>query len=218
MEIVLQAASLEVVRVGAPRRSGRAVVLGAAVAIGSCAFAGCGEAGDHEPPVPLAAAAVVEEEAIVVEPEPKEEEEPAELAFDAEEARVRRFEASPGFTPDPLLHRASTAGGPIDANVEDERCRGWLASKPDFLFDARRPFAELGVMVASEVDTTLVVVGPNGQLRCADDDDGAHPVVRELFEPGLHRIWVGTKEPGVKAEYVLALSELDEWRPSRLPN
>src|SRR5690606_10267565 len=180
MEIVLQTASFD--GRSAPRRGGRAVVLGAAVAIGSCSLAGCGDASDQEPKVPaLAAATVMEEdvEEVVAEPPPAE----LELELEAEEGRVDTLAAAPGLTPDPLTHRGTTTAGSIDAHLEDDRCRGWLAPTPDFVFDAQRPFAELAVMVASEADTTLFIIGPDGEPRCSDDEDGTQPVVRGLFGP-----------------------------------
>src|SRR5690606_36978296 len=120
------------------------------------------------------------------------------------------------FTPDPLTHRGTTTAGSIHAHLEDDRCRGWLAPTPDFVFDAQRPFAELAVMVASEADTTLFIIGPDGEPRCSDDEDGTQPVVRGLFGTGLQRVWVGTSAPAVSADYLLSLTELENSRPSPL--
>jgi hypothetical protein len=206
MEILLQ--------IDVPRRASRAVVLGAAVAIGS-SLAACGDTSERDvPSVPVLAASIShdadhESELVAVDEEET-------LSLDADEGRLETFEASPGFTPDPLIHEGTTAGGPIDGHDEDDRCHGWLAPEPDFVFTAHRPFAELAVMVASEEDTTLFVVGPDGEPRCGDDDDGVQPMVRGLFTEGTHRVWVGTSAPDVTAHYLLALSELEESRPSRL--
>ena len=202
------------------RRAGRAVVLGAAVAIGSCSLAACGEANDHEThnvPVLAATAHDADDEGeIGAAPLEEEEDDGDVLSLEAVEGRVDTFVTSPGFTPDPLTHQGTTSGGAIDGHAEDDRCHGWLAPEPDFVFTARRPFAELAVMVASEEDTTLFVIGPDGEPRCGDDEDGEQPVVRGLFAEGTHRIWVGTAAPNVSARYVLALSELEDSRPSRL--
>lgn len=220
-------ASLELVQSGPPRggapvpfawcrvesRAGRAVVLGAAVAIGGCSLSACGE-GEREPEMPELAAASVPEDSEIEELVPLEDDD--SLALDADEGRLGTFAASPGFTPDPLIHEGTTVAGVIDAETVDERCRGWLSSQPDFVLDASWPFAELALMVRSEADTTLVIVGPDGELRCGDDEDGAQPVVRGLFEPGTYRVWVGTRAPDVSVPYALALSELEETSPSRL--
>jgi hypothetical protein len=153
------------------------------------------------------------EEPVVVE---RREHVDDSLAFEAETGRVGTFETSPGFTPDPLVHEGTTSGGPIDASQIDERCTGFVGHEPDFVFTARRPFAELAVMAASERDTTLIVVGPDGETRCSDDVEGTHPIVRALFEPGTYRVWVGTAERGTSARFVFALSELDGSLPSNL--
>lgn len=212
MEIALETACFEGRLLAPPRRAGRAVAFGAAVAIGGCSIAGCGDPSAQEPKMPeLAAATVIEDEVIEA---PIEED--VSLALEAREGRVDTLDASPGFTPDPLTHEGTTVGGPIDGHYEDDRCRGWLAPEPDFVFNAHRPFAELAVMVASEEDTTLFVVGPDGEPRCGDDEEGTQPIVRGLFAQGTHRVWVGTGAPDVTAHYVLAFSELDDSRPSRL--
>ena len=212
MEISLQ--------IDGPRRAGRAVALGAAVAIGSCSLAACGDANDREthnvPALAATAHDADDEGEIGAAPLEEEEETEAMLSLEAEEGRLDTFVTSPGFTPDPLTREGTTSGGVIDGQAEDDRCHGWLAPEPDFVFTARRPFAELAVMVASEEDTTLFVVGPDGEPRCGDDEDGEQPVVRGLFAEGTHRIWVGTAAPDVSTRYVLALSELEESRPSRL--
>lgn len=191
---------------------GRAAVLGATIAFGSCALVGCGDDADHasKPPVLSAAAALSQDDEV------EREEEPPTLSVDAEEGRVGTFDASPGFTPDPMTHPGTTAGGPIDASHEDERCHGWLAPEPDYVITADRAFAELALMVGSSEDTTLYVLGPDHEARCADDEEGHDPVIRGAFDPGVYRVWVGTRTPGREAPYVLALSELDDTAPSQL--
>ena len=86
----------------------------------------------------------------------------------------------------------------------------------DVVFTAERPFAELAIMVASEADTMLFVLDPEGEARCGDDDDGEHPIVRGLFAQGVYRVWVGAEERDASGPFVLALTELDDSRPSRL--
>lgn len=191
------------------RRAGRAVVLGATIAFGSCTLAACGDGADYSPKMPLLAAASL----------PAHEDEVDEvetLALDAQEGSVATLEASPGFTPDPLTHAGTTRETSIEASDVDERCAGWLAAEPDYVLTADRPFSELAVMVASAEDATLFIVGPDGEARCGDDEDGANPIVRGLFVPGTHRVWVGAPAPDVTVSYVLALSELDDTLPSRL--
>lgn len=192
------------------RRAGRAVVLGATIAFGSCTLAACADGADHAEKVPLlAATASLPSEQEEIEDEPT-------LALDADEGSVATLQASPGFTPDPLTHDGTTAPTSLAANEVDERCEGWLAPEPDFVLTADRPFSELALMAASRDDVTLFIMGPDGEARCADDDEGTNPIVRGLFGPGTYRVWVGTAEREAEVPYVLALSELDDTVPSRL--
>lgn len=191
-----------------PRSQKRgAMVLSATLALGSCQMASCNDA-DEDKAASTASAThspLDEETSATAEPD-----------IDATEARVAEIETSPGFTPDPTTCSGTTAGGPLDVNHLDDRCHGWVDSQPDAILQAARPFAELAVMAASRDDATLLVVGPDGEARCGDDEDGTNPVVRGFFAAGLHRVWVGTRERGVEAAFVLGLSELDDARPSSL--
>ncbi len=191
------------------RRAGRAAVLGATIAFGSCTLAACGDVSDEAAKMPLLAAASL----------PAYEEggvEEAALSLEADEGSVATITATPGFTPDPLVRAGSTSEGAIDAHDVDERCRGWVSAEPDVVISAERPFAELAVMAAATEDITLLVIDPEGEARCGDDEDGTNPIVRGLFEAGTHRVWVGTASPSSRARFVLALSELDDTLPSRL--
>ncbi len=160
----------------------------------------CGEEGHFDPKVPenIAARAPIEEQ-------PNE----AALRRDAQRGRHDTFAASPGFTPDPWTHPGRTDGAAIDAHQLDERCHGWVAIDPDFVVEADRPFAELTLRIDSREDTTLFVVGPDGEARCANDEDGQNPVLRGPFGRGVHRIWVGARRRETNHPYVFALSELD---------
>lgn len=190
------------------------MVLGATLALGGCSLAGCGEESPPEPKLPPLAdvrAAVVEE--------PVEQERAVQLDRPDVEAELARFgtiEAAPGFVPDPLIQSGQAAGGPVDARQYDERCTGWIAAQPDVILHTPRPFAELSVMVASAEDTSLMIVGPDGDARCGDDEDGSMPIVRGPFAAGEHRVWVGIARAGAEAPFSLALSELEESSPSAL--
>lgn len=188
--------------------AGAAVVLGATLALGGCSLTGCDGTSDYDKMPSLTTVAPVQQTE-----EPPAPEDPD---IDAEEGTLASVTVAPGFTPDPHVEEGTTAGGPVDASRFDERCDGWIAAAPDVVIETPRPFAELTVMVASREDTTLVLVGPDGQPRCADDSDGTHPLIRGDFAAGLHRVWVGTRERGAEASFVLAMSELDDSVPSSL--
>lgn len=209
-----------IARSGGRRRG--AMVLGATLALGGCSLGGCAEEPDLEPQMPAlegSSSSSDEPEAeaeVGGEDEVEEEAGPTTPDLEAEEGRVGDLEATPGFVPDPLTQVGRTAGGPLDAHALDDRCTGWIAAQPDVILRTPRPFAELSVMVASAEDTSLMVVGPDGERRCGDDQDGAHPIVRGLFGAGEHRIWVGTARRGASAAFSLALSELESSTPSSL--
>lgn len=190
------------------RRTPRALALGASLAFGSCHLSAC-EHAPPEPPHALVAVATTTAEA--------PDEAPITLDREAERASVADVTTSPGFTPDPQVFEGTTSGGPVDLEAEDERCHGWVARMPDAILRAPRPFAELVVMAASREDLTLAVAAEDGVLRCGDDEDGTHPLVRGELPRGVYRVWVGTRRRGARVPFVLALSELDDSQPSSLP-
>src|SRR5690606_7957645 len=120
------------------------------------------------------------------------------------------------FMPDPTTQSGTTSGGPFDAHTHDERCEGWIARQPDAMLRAHRPFAELAIMAAARTETTLMVVGPDGEARCASGRDEQSPVARAACGRGVPRVWVGTRRRGEQARYVLALTELEDTDPATL--
>lgn len=191
-----------------PCRTGRAMVLGATLALGGCTLAACTDDVDFEPKMPSLAATTTEHE--LNDPEPNEPD------VSSPRARLDQLDASPGFAPDPMVEHGLTSGGAVDLEAFDDRCRGWTSRDPDFVVEADRPFAELSLMVRADEDATLLVIGPDGEPRCGDDEDGTHPVVRGSFAAGRIRVWVGTDRRGAEIPFMLGLSELDDSLPSAL--
>lgn len=187
-------------------RGPKALALGATIALGSCQLAACADPPQEVRGAPLSAAAPTHEAPA----------DPVELDLDGDEATYADVSTSPGFTPDPQTFAGTTAGGPVDLERVDERCHGWAAGDPDAIVRATRPFAELLIMAASAEDVTLAVLDPDGELRCGDDEEGTHPIVRGELSPGVYRVWVGTHRPGARAPFTLALTELDDAQPSSL--
>jgi len=89
------------------------------------------------------------------------------------------------------------AGGDVDAFAANNACAGFVADVPDYVINyqggSRGPL-DLGVESAE--DTTLVVVGPNGQVYCNDDDLDLNPAL-SIASPaaGNYGVWVGTFNP-----------------------
>lgn len=125
---------------------------------------------------------------------------------------------SSGFLPDPQTQRGQ-AGGAMQASTltgGNGDCRGWVPATPQHTLMLGSNFANLRVIVSSAQDTTLVVRGPDGAYRCADDSDMLNPIVEGAFAPGTYQIWVGAYSQGITAPYVIGFSELSSVTPDSL--
>ncbi|MFN3170204.1 MAG: hypothetical protein ACE37E_05885 [Hyphomicrobiales bacterium] len=86
------------------------------------------------------------------------------------------------------------AGGALRASSVNGNCSGWIADVPDYTIDFRgQGRVPLEISVQSRIDTTLVVVGPDGAIYCNDDGDGLDPALT-ISNPmaGDYALWVGT--------------------------
>ncbi|MBX7194347.1 MAG: hypothetical protein K1X94_19990 [Sandaracinaceae bacterium] len=112
---------------------------------------------------------------------------------------------SPGFT-DPMIYHG-LAGGPRDAaSTLGAECRGQIAMQPNHRFQLDGSFSTLRFLVRGDVDLTLAVRTPGGQLRCNDDTDGLNPVVEGAFEPGIYEVYVGLYSAGAASPYDLGVT------------
>ena len=115
---------------------------------------------------------------------------------------------NPGFVPDPHVVQG-TSGGSIDATTLNAACRGWVSQTPDHIFMAGGPFGNLRFLVnGGPQDLTLVVQKPDGSYACNDDAEGRNPIVQGTFAAGPHKLWVGSYNQGVNAQYNLGITEL----------
>ena len=125
---------------------------------------------------------------------------------------------SPGFMPDPIVQQGA-AGGPVDASAAapGAGCTGHIAQQPNHVLQVTAPFSRLRIVVSSRADTTLMVRGPDGSVRCVDDTNGdVNPVLEGAFAPGPHTVFVGTYQPGAPAAYVIGFTELAQVTPQTL--
>ena len=117
-----------------------------------------------------------------------------------------------GFTPDPHIVNVR-AGGGTAVNQDLAQCNGHVSVNPDFRLDwTGGGSLPLILSVASSVDTTLLVRGPDGAFACDDDggEQAANPSLRyNSPASGAYEIWVGTftSEDG-GAQAALHISEL----------
>jgi len=89
----------------------------------------------------------------------------------------------------------------------NHKCLGYGDPKPDHVLILEKPFANLTLRVRSNTDTTLVVQGPDGVVRCGDDTGNSRnaSISDDNWKAGTYRIWVGTANPGTQQDYTLTV-------------
>jgi hypothetical protein len=108
-------------------------------------------------------------------------------------ANYGSVELTESFGPDPYTVDVQ-AGGPQAAEyAATSYCRGFVSSAPDFQVVYIAEGEELYLSVLSEVDTTLVVLKPDGSWACDDDRRDFNPGLRfDDPDAGTYHVWVGT--------------------------
>ena len=130
--------------------------------------------------------------------------------------RYGRHALAPGFSPAPFT-QAALSGGDIDIKALNlgANCLGYAASDPDFALELSAPFDLVTFLIASDVDTTLIVNLPNGSWVCNDDTNGLNPaLVLHRAGAGVYRIWIGSYAAETYEEAVLYVAETG---PEALP-
>lgn len=79
--------------------------------------------------------------------------------------------------------------------VEGTQCNGYIGGTPDYTFAWSGTTDELRIFFEGDADTTLLVVGPNGQVWCNDDaamGDNSNPLLT-ISDPveGNYAVFVG---------------------------
>lgn len=92
--------------------------------------------------------------------------------------RYGRHALAPGFSPAPFTY-AALSGGDIDVKALNlgANCLGFAARDPDFALELSVPFDLVTFLIASDIDTTLIVNLPNGSWACNDDTNGLNPAL-----------------------------------------
>jgi hypothetical protein len=96
----------------------------------------------------------------------------------------------------------------VVGNTDRDRnkCLGFGDPKPDHIMQLKGKFSSLTLKVdSSGKDTTLVVVAPNGEIRCGDDTGSKKDAsirATDLTE-GAYKVWVGSPDPGTQINYRL---------------
>ena len=122
-----------------------------------------------------------------------------------------------GFMPDPHV-LAGTAGGNIRGGDIDRRCRGYYNPQPSHVLNSRTGFRNIRFVVNSGIDTTLLVMLPNGQIVCDDDGgNGLNPLISTNAPAGPIRVWVGVYRAGATGQYNIGFSELPSVGTQQIP-
>ena len=97
-----------------------------------------------------------------------------------------------GFDEDPYRVEV-TSGGSVDASTIASGCTGMVARSPDFQLTYDAGNLPLTFGVNGQVDTTLVINGPDGRWTC-DDDSGGNTdpeITYSRPQSGTYDVWVG---------------------------
>jgi hypothetical protein len=105
--------------------------------------------------------------------------------------------------------------------VKTKGCAGLVAAQPDYTFDWSGQSKDLRIFFESELDSTLLVVGPNGLVACSDDRQAGaniNPFV-DLPNPaeGSYAVYVGRLNPAQPVKGTLTITEAADAEPVSLP-
>jgi hypothetical protein len=87
-------------------------------------------------------------------------------------------------------------------------CIGFGDPTPDHTMTLTKKAGRLSFQVDSKgVDTTIVILGPDGDLRCGDDTGSKKDASLEEadWKPGVYQIWVGSMKPSIRQTYRLTV-------------
>ena len=117
-------------------------------------------------------------------------------------------------TANPVGRLSGFTGGSIslpaiisNMDYRNNRCLGFGDSKPDHILTLEQSFPSLSLRVSSGSDTTLVVQGADGIVRCGDDTGAQKDasIVDTNWKAGVYRIWVGSSAPSSQRNYRLTI-------------
>ncbi len=135
----------------------------------------------------------------------------ANVSAIAQEANFGKVALS---TANPVGRLSGSTGGSIslpaiisNMDYRNNRCLGFGDSKPDHILTLEQNFPSLSLRVSSGSDTTLVVQGADGIVRCGDDTGAQKDasIVDTNWKPGIYRIWVGSAAPSSQRNYRLTI-------------
>ncbi|AFZ14441.1 hypothetical protein Cri9333_3622 [Crinalium epipsammum PCC 9333] len=131
----------------------------------------------------------------------------------AENANFGELTLTPGFKKTSI--RGYTDGSyslPSIANRDrnNNACIGFASPAPDHVIILQKDFARLQIKVNSRgKDTTLVIKGPGGTIRCGDDTGKTKDasISDTKWKAGEYQVWVGSIESKQTWNYTLFIQE-----------
>jgi hypothetical protein len=104
--------------------------------------------------------------------------------------------------------------------IKARGCAGLLADKPDYTFDWSGQSKNLRIFFEGELDSSLLVLGPNGLAICNDDAEAGanvNPVV-DVSNPaeGTYLVYVGRLNPTQPVKGKLTITEAADAKPANL--
>lgn len=133
----------------------------------------------------------------------------------AQAANFSSLTLSLGFPPSTGIVTGFTGGGySLSAIANRDRynrhCIGFGDPSPDHIIVLEKDFPRLKIQVNSGGhDTTLLIQGSDGSIRCGDDTGSNKDASVEdtNWKAGTYRVWVGVFNPGVERRYTLSIEE-----------
>jgi hypothetical protein len=102
----------------------------------------------------------------------------------------------------------STSLPAVVANTDrrGNRCLGFADPKPDHVMQLPKALGKLSFQVDSGSASTLVIVGPDGTVRCSTGGNKKDAQMEETnWQAGSYQVWVGSMTPGKKRNYRLVV-------------
>lgn len=134
----------------------------------------------------------------------------AAAAADAPTENYQPITLEANFLPDPAIGTGES-GGSRDAtefgSTTQGPCVGMIDTTADHRVTLQVSFDFLRFRVHSEVDTSLVILGPNGARYCNDDTVGLDPAIEGAFPAGEYEVYIGTVG-GTDGAYRLEITEM----------
>lgn len=120
---------------------------------------------------------------------------------------------STGFTPDPVVIEGET-GSERAMNQLAPRCRGYVGSSPDAVFDLGNEFGFLRLFVIAEQPVNLTVRDASGEYHCSGNALEGAPREEGRFGRGRVEVWIGSDAPDVSVPYELRVTEFRSVTPA----